>query len=115
MALINLMSVGVAVGVGAADEFLERRDNEAGRVDFKRWSNLARLLGSLGGYAMQVFDFYPNIGRDLAQSATPLLTKSVTAKVLEGISSPVVSRAARFARASSTGRSTGAIPDRVEI
>ena len=104
MARINLVSVGIAVGVGGVDQFLEERDDSEARVGFKRWSNLARLLGSLGGYAMQIFDFYPAIGRDLAQSSTPLLTKTVWGEVKSRTGAGAASPVRRTARLSAVGR-----------
>lgn len=112
MARINMVSVGVAVGVGAVDQFLEKQDNEKGRTSFKRWSSLARLAGSLGGYAMQLFDFYPELGRDLAQSVTPLLTKTVWAEVEARTGTRSIAR--RTSGFVPSAR-TGGLPERIEI
>jgi len=78
MARINMMDVGVGVGVGALDFLMERQDTSAARTEsFRTWTDISRLAVAGLGYLGQIFDFAPGISKALAMSATPLLTKSV--------------------------------------
>lgn len=85
MANIDLMKVGIAVGVGAVDELLERQDDTKGRVDYKRWSNWFRLAAALGGFAMEAIgpSQYASWSGTAAIAATPLLVKGVSKVVLK--------------------------------
>jgi hypothetical protein len=85
MANIDLMKVGIAVGVGAVDELLERQDDTKGRVDYKRWSNWERLALALGGWAMVAIgpSQYASWSETAAIAATPLLTKGIAKVVLK--------------------------------
>lgn len=85
MANIDLVKVGIAVAVGAADELLERQDDTKGRVDYKRWSNWGRLALALGGWAMVAVgpSQYASWSETAAIAATPLLTKGIAKVVLK--------------------------------
>ena len=83
---VKLVKVGTAVGVGAVDEVLEWWDEKAGRtLSFRTATDIGRIVLTLGGYAMQMMDFAPEIGEAMALSSTTLLTKSIAKPVKEAI------------------------------
>ena len=99
MANIDLTKVGIAVGIGAVDEVLERQDDSKGRTDFKRWSNWARILLAVGGWGMVAVgpSQYAGWAETAAIAATPLLTKGVAKVVVkEGESGSGKSQSQQF-------------------
>lgn len=85
--MVDLMKSGISVGVGVADEVLESWDEKEGRTEpFRKATDIGRLLGALGGYAIQIFmPKQDRIGEALALSTTPLLVKSVAKPIRAAI------------------------------
>ena len=103
MARIDMVATAVAVGVGVVDEVLEAADEKGARTNpFQKWADYGRLIGAGGGYLMQIFDFNPKLGADLAQSCTPLLVKSISAPIRSAIKESAGSAGSVVRRARAT-------------
>ena len=75
---IDMMDVVMGIGVGGVDEVLAIQDADAGRVEsFKTWSDFFRIGAVALGFLGMTVDMFPKFAKPVAQSATPLLTKSV--------------------------------------
>ena len=85
--MVDLIKSGISVGVGVVDEVMESWDEKEGRTEpFRKATDIVRLLGALGGYALQIFmPRQARIGEALALSATPLLVKSVAKPIRAAI------------------------------
>jgi len=84
MARINLVKGGVALGVGGANGYLEKMDNEKGRQGMlKRWSDLAAIIGTIGGAAAQAFNV-PYVSSEVAE-AVELASASILGKKLSAV------------------------------
>ena len=91
MAAINLTgSVITPVAVGVVDEVLERMDDSAKRVDYARWSSIARLLAVVGGHtaALMGRGLIAEVGASLATSAPPLVIKNLANAVVKATGGP---------------------------
>lgn len=76
----------VAVGVGTVDEVLISWDEKEGRSgDFKTATDIARMLATGVGFALQAFTRQQKYGEALALSATPLFIKSVAGPIRDAI------------------------------
>ncbi len=97
MAKINYKNIVVGVVVGGVDEFLERNDTTNGRADnTKKWQFWGQV-GMVGlGLAAQLWGFMDAYGEPVAQSATPLLTKSLSKMLIKpGITAAASSNIAK--------------------
>lgn len=83
MAQINLVKVGVGIGVGVVDDVLEDQDRKNGRTrPFERWTDWGRILAVAGGHALgMVMPRQFQLGEAIALAATPLATKTVISAV----------------------------------
>lgn len=88
---ISFTHVIVGVGLGAADEMLERNDATSGRTETaKKWSNWLRFVALVAGYAGVATNTFSDAAGAMAQSALPLATKTAMGVVMKsGVSSPV--------------------------
>lgn len=77
--MVNFQHVGIALVVGGVDEGLERADSKAGRTaNFKKWSDIARLVGIGIGLAAQMSPRWAGLGDTVSTACLPLLAKSVS-------------------------------------
>jgi hypothetical protein len=110
--MVDLMKSGISVGVGVVDEVMESWDEKEGRTEpFRKATDIVRLLGALGGYALQIFmPRQARIGEALALSATPLLVKSVAKPIRAAIGGGTEERVFLPRKRQPVGAGAGARP-----
>ena len=110
--MVDLMKSGISVGVGVVDEVAEAWDEKEGRTEpFRTATDIWRLLGALGGYALQIFmPKQARIGEALALSATPLLVKSVAKPIRAAIGGGATERVFMPRKRQPAGSGAGAKP-----
>lgn len=95
---INLMGVGLDVGVGVVDVYLEDSDaKHPERADvFSKWANLGRIVMVGGGYALALFGpaKYAGLAQHVASAATPLAVKTVKAALMTSTPAPAMRQTA---------------------
>lgn len=79
---MNMIKLGIAIGVGVVDEALEYFDSTAATPrtgHFKTWRDYARIGMPLGGLALAMWKpgRFGAIGETVATASTPLLVKSI--------------------------------------
>lgn len=95
---IHWMNVVIGAGAGGLDEVMEDQDaNNARTEPFKTWTDWSRVGLCAVGFLGQAFNFFPAIAAPLAQSETPLVTKSIIKAVRNqaASTSSYVTRASR--------------------
>ena len=75
---IVLTNVVVGVGVGGVDELLIWQDEKGGRAElFKTWRDWGRIGMTVLGYLGLATNNFAKYAEPVAQSATPLMTKTI--------------------------------------
>ncbi len=107
---IKVMDGVVGVGVGIADEMVERFDSDRGNGRaFDGITGWARIGVTIAGYAGQMFNVQPEFSRTLAQSALPLATKTVVKSIIQATGGTTASRAKTTNRATSVNIGGGKV------
>lgn len=80
----------ISIGVGVVDPALQAWDEKSGRTGmFKTGTDIVRLIGAVGGLAMQQFmPRQSRIGEALALSFTPLLVNTVAGQAIKDAINP---------------------------
>lgn len=79
----KMKEILTGVGVGIVDEVAEWGDTKKGYTNtFRNFTDIYRAVAVVGGSVLSMFmPRYAGIGEDIAQAATPLLTKSVVSAI----------------------------------
>lgn len=91
---INGTKLMVSAAVGVADEAAAWWDQDTGRAEpFRTATDILRLLGTVGGLALQSMTTgYEDIGEAMSLASLPLVMKSVKTVLIKGTAAGGVER-----------------------
>lgn len=91
---IVFTNVLVGAGVGGVDELLIWQDENGGRTEnFRTWKDWGRIGMTVLGYLGMMTNTFAKIAEPVAQSATPLMTKTIIRSIRGAVGEEVTETA----------------------